>query len=603
MTAYEPPTSPSGTPGTPGKSSACADDSFSSYTHALDAVPAALDATLGSESAPLDATLSTESAALDATLAGESAHSPDAPTSVDRRWPLEADWGHAIATEHNLLVAGLSPTVDDGHLKELFAHFGCVRSATVMLDIVTDRHRGFGLVRYDDQATADTAMAAMHESLYRGHTLRVASSPHSARWMDTVHIRGLPLGLVGAAGADGDADEDGLVPHVMDAVLRAAFAERFGELDNVVHAVEASGATVIAKLQFRTVAAARQCVREMHDAVTHELFGGGILAAPVAAKFAESRATRVRKQDGAPAAPVAVQVNVPVKAARLPPGVSAKRRPVQRRESHMEPQQQQFAPPPWPPPAAPAHYGQSHGQQFAAPSAQHPAPFVPQLTQQQQQRLTPAWQQQQQQQQQQQHQQQQQQQQMPQQQLQPQPQPQQYVQQQQQFQQQQPVMLVPQHQPQQMQMQPQQQPMVLMQQEPAGQQQFMPSQHPVAGAHPFVGPPPMELAPQSQFAALQLPPQTSPQQPQLQQPQPMQLSPPQVPPGYILMQPQPMPVTTALPMLGASTPPFAAPGTPQAATLNPPALSGAGNAAVQSPAQLLLAPLTPQVAPSGLYYM
>jgi hypothetical protein len=292
------------------------------------------------------------------------------------------DWGLPDPTEHHILVAGLSPAVDDRQLLALFAHFGAVRMAAVMHDVTTGRHRGFGLVRYDARADADTAVAALNDAVFRGNVLRVTSTPHSARWMDTVHIRGLPLSLVAAHAPD--------CTHRMDPTLCAAFTAHVGALVAADHVVEAGG-TVTAKLQFASFAAARRCVHELHTAVQHAVFVGGSAAAPVMAKFAESRTSRVRKpqaggqggsDDDASKKPRATSgYTLPPGVTRTPPKalVSAGPRP-QQQPPYSGPPRAMLTPPTLPPPYAgpllPATYAALPPGAFA--QAPFPPPLLPQ---------------------------------------------------------------------------------------------------------------------------------------------------------------------------------------------------------------------------------
>ena len=58
----------------------------------------------------------------------------------------------------NLFVGSLPYAIDDAQLEELFAPFGTVTSAKVIMDRETVRSKGFGFV---EMATEDDAKAAM----------------------------------------------------------------------------------------------------------------------------------------------------------------------------------------------------------------------------------------------------------------------------------------------------------------------------------------------------------------------------------------------------------------------------------------------------------
>ena len=66
----------------------------------------------------------------------------------------------------NLFVAGFPTTVTDDDLKALFAPYGDIESAKVMLDIHTGASRGFGFVLFTSVASAVAAKDALQESLH-----------------------------------------------------------------------------------------------------------------------------------------------------------------------------------------------------------------------------------------------------------------------------------------------------------------------------------------------------------------------------------------------------------------------------------------------------
>ena len=72
-----------------------------------------------------------------------------------------------------LFVGGIpwATTADD--LKQLFSAHGNVTSATVITDKMTGRSRGFGFVEFDNDASAQAAIAALNNSQYGGRTLVV----------------------------------------------------------------------------------------------------------------------------------------------------------------------------------------------------------------------------------------------------------------------------------------------------------------------------------------------------------------------------------------------------------------------------------------------
>ncbi|MFT5194453.1 MAG: cold-inducible RNA-binding protein [Cellvibrionaceae bacterium] len=72
-----------------------------------------------------------------------------------------------------MFVGGLPYSWDDGQLEDLFAEFGSVDSASIIMDRETNRSRGFGFVEMQDDAGADKAIAALNDSEVDGRTLTV----------------------------------------------------------------------------------------------------------------------------------------------------------------------------------------------------------------------------------------------------------------------------------------------------------------------------------------------------------------------------------------------------------------------------------------------
>jgi cold-inducible RNA-binding protein len=72
-----------------------------------------------------------------------------------------------------LYVGNLSFAVGDTELEELFAPFGEVRSAQVVIDRQTGRSRGFGFVEMGSDADAMAAIDALHDQDHEGRRLTV----------------------------------------------------------------------------------------------------------------------------------------------------------------------------------------------------------------------------------------------------------------------------------------------------------------------------------------------------------------------------------------------------------------------------------------------
>jgi len=74
-----------------------------------------------------------------------------------------------------LYVGNLPWRTDDAELAELFARFGEVRSATVVMDRETGRSRGFGFVELDS-AAAQKAIAELNGTDFGSRQLRVSEA-------------------------------------------------------------------------------------------------------------------------------------------------------------------------------------------------------------------------------------------------------------------------------------------------------------------------------------------------------------------------------------------------------------------------------------------
>ncbi|KAH8648967.1 hypothetical protein BGZ60DRAFT_347969, partial [Tricladium varicosporioides] len=62
---------------------------------------------------------------------------------------------------------------DENALRQKFEEFGAVEEAVVVKDRDTGRSRGFGFVRYSQEADAEAAIAAMNNVEFDGRTIRV----------------------------------------------------------------------------------------------------------------------------------------------------------------------------------------------------------------------------------------------------------------------------------------------------------------------------------------------------------------------------------------------------------------------------------------------
>lgn len=72
-----------------------------------------------------------------------------------------------------LFVGNLPYSTTNEALAEMFASFGEVASATVIMDRETNRSKGFGFVEFNDDAAADAAIEAMNGKDEGGRPLTV----------------------------------------------------------------------------------------------------------------------------------------------------------------------------------------------------------------------------------------------------------------------------------------------------------------------------------------------------------------------------------------------------------------------------------------------
>lgn len=73
----------------------------------------------------------------------------------------------------DIYVGNLAYEVQDDELQEVFAQYGEVESARVLLDRDTGRSRGFGFVKMPNREEAESAIEALNESEFQGRPLRV----------------------------------------------------------------------------------------------------------------------------------------------------------------------------------------------------------------------------------------------------------------------------------------------------------------------------------------------------------------------------------------------------------------------------------------------
>ena len=81
----------------------------------------------------------------------------------------------AAVTEHSAFVGDLPPEVNDFALQETFAvRYKSVRNARVVTDPRTGRSKGFGFVRFADEAERDAALSEMHGAKCGSRAMRLS---------------------------------------------------------------------------------------------------------------------------------------------------------------------------------------------------------------------------------------------------------------------------------------------------------------------------------------------------------------------------------------------------------------------------------------------
>ena len=74
----------------------------------------------------------------------------------------------------NIFIAGLSYSISEPDLKELFEEYGTVSSAKIISDKFSGRSRGFGFVEMDNDSEGQAAISALNEAEFDGRTLSVS---------------------------------------------------------------------------------------------------------------------------------------------------------------------------------------------------------------------------------------------------------------------------------------------------------------------------------------------------------------------------------------------------------------------------------------------
>ena len=72
-----------------------------------------------------------------------------------------------------LFVGGLPWTTTDDELRTAFSEAGTVASASIIMDKMTGRSKGFGFVEFEDDGEADKAIDLFNNKEFGGRTITV----------------------------------------------------------------------------------------------------------------------------------------------------------------------------------------------------------------------------------------------------------------------------------------------------------------------------------------------------------------------------------------------------------------------------------------------
>lgn len=76
----------------------------------------------------------------------------------------------------NIYISGLSYAANDSDLKNLFAEYGEISSARVIIDKFSGNSRGFGFVEMPNQEEALKAIEGLHDATYDGKVISVTEA-------------------------------------------------------------------------------------------------------------------------------------------------------------------------------------------------------------------------------------------------------------------------------------------------------------------------------------------------------------------------------------------------------------------------------------------
>jgi len=82
----------------------------------------------------------------------------------------------------NIYISNLSYSIEDADLRDLFADYGEIISAKVIVDRETGRSRGFGFVELADDAMGQKAIDELNQAEYDGKVINVnVAKPRTER--------------------------------------------------------------------------------------------------------------------------------------------------------------------------------------------------------------------------------------------------------------------------------------------------------------------------------------------------------------------------------------------------------------------------------------
>lgn len=74
----------------------------------------------------------------------------------------------------NIFIAGLSYSITDADLNDLFGEYGEITTAKVIMDRETGRSKGYGFVEMEDETSGQKAIDELNGAEYDGRTISVS---------------------------------------------------------------------------------------------------------------------------------------------------------------------------------------------------------------------------------------------------------------------------------------------------------------------------------------------------------------------------------------------------------------------------------------------